>query len=143
MFDRIAGSYDLLNSVMTAGLQPQRAFGRDRTIAVQRERRARHGHGLDQLGAVVEGVDQLRDAGLRIEAAADETEGADRVAVEFGTHGDTPEASADDQRLRMKRMTKYSMQIAGTMPVTKAISTWPPMVFAMTSTVSGRSYSGR
>ena len=67
--------------------QPQRAFGRGGTRGIQvaipiKEWRARHDHGFDQFGAVVVGVDELRDAGPRIEIAAHEAEHADRVAVE-------------------------------------------------------------
>src|SRR5690606_33474843 len=42
--------------------QPQRAFDCNGTVAVQRERRTGDGDRLNQLGTVVEGVDQFRHA---------------------------------------------------------------------------------
>src|SRR3546814_4539776 len=62
--------------------QPQRLFRSLRTRGVEFERRVRHGDRLDQLGAVVEGVYQPRDAGPGIEFAAHEAEAAHRVPVE-------------------------------------------------------------
>src|SRR3546814_8146993 len=53
-----------------------------RTRGVEFERRARHGDRLEQLGAVVEGVYQPRDAGPGIEFAAHAEEAAHRVPVE-------------------------------------------------------------
>ena len=64
-------------------VQQTQGLGRGRLARrVERERRAGQGHRLDQLRPVVEAVHQLRDAAAGIEAAAHETEGADRVAVE-------------------------------------------------------------
>ena len=75
--------------------QAQRALRRSRARIVQDERRAGHADGFDQLRAIVEGIDQLRDAGLRIERAAHETERADRIALEHPlTHSSTSSAGS-------------------------------------------------
>jgi len=75
--------------------QAQRVFRRRRAGRVQLERRARHAHGLHQLGAVVEGIRQLRDAGCGIEVAAHEAEGANRIALEHPViHPATPSSSS-------------------------------------------------
>src|SRR5690606_22428482 len=71
--------------------QPQRAFDCDGTVAVQRERRTGDGDRLNQLGTVVEGVDQFRHAGRGVQPAAHEAEGLDRVALELPlTHSMPP-----------------------------------------------------
>ena len=83
--------------VADAGDQVQHAQRLPRRLRARRvepERRARQGHRLHQLGAVVEGVHEPRHAGVGIEAAAHEAEGADRVAVEGPiVHALTPSSS--------------------------------------------------
>ena len=71
--------------VAHAGDQVQQAQSLLRRLdarRVQFERRTGQGHRLDQLRAVVEGVDQPRHAGGGIEAATHEAERANRVAIE-------------------------------------------------------------
>ena len=79
--------------------QAQRALDRLGAHIVQRERRARQGHGFDQLRAIVEGVHQPCDAGLRIEAAAHEAERADRFALENPVIHSTMSSAGNARRL--------------------------------------------
>ena len=70
--------------------QAQGALCRLRARAVECEWRTGQGHRLDQLRAMVERIDQLRDAAAGIEAAAHEAERADGVAIEVHrTHSST------------------------------------------------------
>src|SRR3546814_18426306 len=97
--------------------QPQRLFRSLLTRGVEFERRARHGDRLDQLGAVVEGVYQPRDAGPGIEFAAHEAEAATRVPVER-----RPRAPSTPQHPASRRQRAHSNNFihrAGSTPTTQ------------------------
>src|SRR5690606_5751924 len=85
--------------------QPQRAPGRGGAGAVERERRAGQAHRLDQLGAVVEGIDQPRHPAGGIESAAQEAEGADRVAIELPLAHSMMSSTGSERRLYVLAMT--------------------------------------
>src|SRR3546814_301373 len=101
--------------------QPQRLFRSLLTRGVEFERRARHGDRLDQLGAVVEGVYQPRDAGPGIEFAAHEAEAAHRVPVERRHRA--PSKPKPRACRRKRRHRKYSMHSAGSAPSIRPKST--------------------
>src|SRR5690606_9540937 len=85
-----------------------------RARTIEFERRSGHGDRLDQLGTVIEGVHQPRDAGAGVEFAAHEAEAAHRVPVERRHRA--PSKPKPRACRRKQRHRKYSMHSARSAP---------------------------
>ena len=109
--------------------QAQRLSGGGGTGIIAIERCAWHGHGFDQLGTVVESVDKLCDTGPRIETAADETEGANRVALEAMV-----KARNEGRDIRNEGPEILKAAAKTCTPLAQALDTWKDVTFNYAST---------